>query len=263
MENWELKNYNYELGPVTGNAPHFVSFPDSKFDIEDGMAFVRMWSWYQQTYGQIIEDTSQAGRHLNMVQNGNDLFIFLDDTITSGQFHISYDPGTTPVEFFQRPSKERELFINNHFPEKGFSILEFARTGLLKRDTIRMTLDESSEITLFYILTSDKKSIVQKGTAEINHTPLPTKHALYPAYPNPFNPITTLQFDVPNAEVIQSISLNIFDMRGRQVETLVNGSMLPGSYRIQWHAEQFASGMYFAKLVYGTKIKTQKILLLK
>ena len=52
-------------------------------------------------------------------------------------------------------------------------------------------------------------------------------------------------------------------MRGRQVETLVNGSMLPGSYRIQWHADQFASGMYFAKLVYGTKIKTQKILLLK
>ncbi len=263
VENWELKNYNYELGPVTGNAPHFVSSPDSKFDIEDGMAFVRMWSWYQQTYGQIIEDTSQAGQYLNMVQNGNDLFIFLGDTITSGQFHISYDPGTSPVEFFQRPLKERELFINNHFPEKGFSILEFARTGLLKNDTIRMTLDESSEITLFYILTSDKKSIVQKGTVEINHTPLPTKVALYPAYPNPFNPITTLQFDVPNAEVIQSISLNIFDMRGRQVETLVNGSMLPGSYRIKWHADQFASGMYFAKLVYGTKIKTQKILLLK
>ena len=108
-----------------------------------------------------------------------------------------------------------------------------------------------------------KKSIVQKGTAEINHTPLPTKVALYPAYPNPFNPTTNLQLEVPNAEVIQSISLNIFDMRGRQVETLVNGSMLPGSYRIQWHADQFASGMYFAKLVYGTKIKTQKILLLK
>ena len=263
VENWELKNYNYELGPVTGDAPHFVSFPDSKFDIEDGMAFVRMWSWYQKTYGQINEDTSQAGRPLNMAQNGNDLFIFLDDTITAGQFHISYEPGTTPVEFFQRPSKERELFINNHFPEKGFSILEFARTGLLKSDTLRMTLDESSEITLFYILTSNKNSVAQKGSAEINHTPLPTKVALYPAYPNPFNPITTLQFDVPNAEVIHSISLNIFDMRGRQVETLVNGSMLPGSYRIQWHADQFASGMYFAKLVYGTKIKTQKILLLK
>ncbi len=141
--------------------------------------------------------------------------------------------------------------------------MEFARTGLLKRDTIRMTMEESSEITLFYILTSDKNSIVQKGSAEINHTLLPTKVALYPAYPNPFNPITTLQFDVPNEEVIQSISLNIFDIKGRQVETLVNGSMLPGSYRIQWHADQFASGMYFAKLVYGTKIKTQKILLLK
>ena len=74
---------------------------------------------------------------------------------------------------------------------------------------------------------------------------------------------TRLQFDIPNEEVIQSISLNIFDIKGRQVETLVNGSMLPGSYHIQWHANQFASGMYFAKLVYGTKIKTQKILLLK
>ena len=55
----------------------------------------------------------------------------------------------------------------------------------------------------------------------------------------------------------------MFDINGRQVESLVNGSKLPGAYQIQWHADQFASGMYFAKLISGGIVKTQKIILLK
>ena len=47
VENWEAKNYSYELGPFEGTVPHLISYPDSKFSIEDGMAFVQIWSWYQ------------------------------------------------------------------------------------------------------------------------------------------------------------------------------------------------------------------------
>ena len=40
VENWEAKNYDYELGPTIGEIPHLITYPDSKFDINDGMAFV-------------------------------------------------------------------------------------------------------------------------------------------------------------------------------------------------------------------------------
>ena len=111
--------------------------------------------------------------------------------------------------------------------------------------------------------TSNEQASVQRGYVHINHDPIPSKVALYPAYPNPFNPVTTLRFDIPNSDISQKVLLLIFDINGRQVESLVNGSKLPGAYQIQWHADQFASGMYFAKLISGGIVKTQKIILLK
>ena len=66
VENWEAKNYHYELGPTFGEIPHLIAYPDSKFDINDGMAFVQTWSWYQNTFGQIVEDTSTYGSTMNV-----------------------------------------------------------------------------------------------------------------------------------------------------------------------------------------------------
>ena len=93
ITNWSLPepNLEYQLAPVKGEAPHFVSTLDNKFDIEDGMAFVRMWSWYQQTFGDIIEETSLIGQPLSFLLEGDNLNILLSDTITAGQIQFSYE----------------------------------------------------------------------------------------------------------------------------------------------------------------------------
>ena len=263
VENWEFENYNYELAPVVGTAPHFVSFPNSKFDIEDGMAFMQMWSWYQKEFGEIDTETIQVGPPLDIFGNDNNIYIVIDDSIASGQLQLAYDIGTTPVQFSQRLAREKELFINSHFPEKGFSILEFARTGQIIKDTLKLTLEESSEIRLSYKFDSNSRPNAQRGYIDINHDQVPTKVALYPAYPNPFNPTTTLRFDIPRSDMGKKVILMIFDIKGRQVASLVNGSKLPGAYDVQWQADKFSSGMYFAKLIYGNIVKTQKVILLK
>ena len=102
VENWEMKNFNYELGPVTGDVPHFISIPDSKFDIEDGMAFVQIWSWYQKEYGQIIEDTVLIGKPLNIAKFENELFIFIEDSIASGQIQFSNNNIDSRLYFLAR-----------------------------------------------------------------------------------------------------------------------------------------------------------------
>jgi len=264
VNKWKDKNFNFELGPVTGDAPHFVSFPDSKFDIEDGMAFVRMWSWYQKTYGEIIQDTVMVGRPLEIIQNDNDLLIILDKQVHAGQIQFSYEIGESPIQFGHRQNKNGELFITNQDPEKGYSILEFARTGEVVKDTISLKMkNEIQDIAIFYKLVDGNNAVVYKGAMNVNSPILPTQMALYPAYPNPFNPIATIRFDIPEVETQIIATLHIYDIRGRLVETLVNGSMLPGTYAVQWQADGFASGMYFAQLRYGKEMKTQKILLLK
>jgi len=90
---------------------------------------------------------------------------------------------------------------------------------------------------------------------------LPEEFKLYAAYPNPFNPMTTIRFDVGSTS--HESTLRIYDVSGRNVATLINGQLQPGSYEVQWDARGFASGIYFSELISGTKRHTQKMVLLK
>ena len=89
---------------------------------------------------------------------------------------------------------------------------------------------------------------------------IPTEIGLGNAYPNPFNPVTILSYDVP---FDMNISLGIFDLRGRLVKQLVNEIREPGRYEVIWNANEYASGVYMVKLVSGNTVKVQKIMLVK
>ncbi len=83
---------------------------------------------------------------------------------------------------------------------------------------------------------------------------------LYQNYPNPFNPSTIIKYSIPTEGFI---TLKIFDMLGREVETLINQNQKSGSYEIEWNANNQSSGIYFYQLKTSANIKTQKMLLLK
>ena len=91
---------------------------------------------------------------------------------------------------------------------------------------------------------------------------LPTEVSLHNAYPNPFNPVTKIEYDLPSD---MFVNLSIYDIRGRLVSELVN-QMQTGSfnsYQVVWNAEMQSSGVYFVRLTAGNSIKTQKVMLLK
>ena len=98
----------------------------------------------------------------------------------------------------------------------------------------------------------------------------PVEFELRQPFPNPFNPITTIRFNVPVMDTRHVISLRVFDIAGSMVETLVNSTMESGQYEIQWDASQHASGIYFLKMESVPSkgqgrgyIKKQKIILMK
>jgi hypothetical protein len=89
---------------------------------------------------------------------------------------------------------------------------------------------------------------------------LPTTVELFPAYPNPFNPGTTLRFSLTNPAVVK---LRILDLLGRSVETLIDQSMSEGTHSLKWSAADLPSGLYFAELTAGDFRQVQKLVLMK
>ena len=84
---------------------------------------------------------------------------------------------------------------------------------------------------------------------------IPETYSLYPCYPNPFNPSTKIKFEIPAVGQRHAFDaqLTIYDILGREVTTLVNEQLQPGSYSVEWDASNFASGIYFYKLVVGDR----------
>lgn len=79
-------------------------------------------------------------------------------------------------------------------------------------------------------------------------------------YPNPFNPSTNINFSIPKAGIV---TLKIFDISGREVATLVNQNMTPGTYNVDFDGSKLSSGAYFYRLETGSFAETKKMLLVK
>ena len=88
----------------------------------------------------------------------------------------------------------------------------------------------------------------------------PKKFSMSQNYPNPFNPSTKIEFEIP---VSSFVKLTIYDVMGREVETLVNKDLKAGTYDATWNASNYSSGIYFARIESGSYVSNIKLLLLK
>jgi hypothetical protein len=103
------------------------------------------------------------------------------------------------------------------------------------------------------------------GLLALNGIDLPDVFALHNNYPNPFNPVTNISYDIP--EVAQ-VTLEIYNVSGQKVRTLAQGQHEPGRYRIQWNATNdygnpLSSGMYIYRIRAGDFVSVKKLILMK
>ena len=93
----------------------------------------------------------------------------------------------------------------------------------------------------------------------------PKTFELYGNYPNPFNPSTTIYFQLPCES---KVSLNVYDITGRKIDTLINGIMQSGYHDVQFNPNGISSGVYFYRLTAdaganGNYSETRKMIMLK
>jgi hypothetical protein len=104
---------------------------------------------------------------------------------------------------------------------------------------------------------------VFSGTASPNSVATdqkPVATALQQNYPNPFNPSTTIRFSLAKSD---RVVLKVFDINGREVETLVDGERAPGEYQAEWVPKGVASGTYVYRLQAGSYTETKKLLYIR
>ena len=96
-----------------------------------------------------------------------------------------------------------------------------------------------------------------------NENPVPSKFAILNNYPNPFNPTTTINIMVETYASWRTVSLQIFDINGRLVDSVFEGKIESGIHEFQWNGTNYSSGVYFIKIQSGDIVKTRKMILLK
>jgi len=146
----------------------------------------------------------------------------------------------------------------NLLRDHSINLLSFYDVGQIIFIRFRLFTDASNEGAGWFI----DRIEIQLGSpvASESVTDIPAEFALHANYPNPFNPSTNISFAVPERS---DVSIQIFDVNGRLVETLASGILAAGNHSLKWNAIDLASGIYFYRLEAGSFVETRKMLLLK
>ena len=198
-----------------------------------------------------------------------DLVINSDNAIHGLQFDITYNPSEiksiTPQAISGFEVKYNEL-SDGLIRGLVFSLQGQALPGNLPFEFVNVEgFDGTSTIEFKDIILADsngKGVDVQAQTYDISFSAglLPVKTELTDSYPNPFNPTTSINYGLQKDGYVE---IMVYDASGRLVEELVNQNQTAGYHSITWNASNQASGMYFAKMVAGEVVQTQKLVLLK
>ncbi len=132
---------------------------------------------------------------------------------------------------------------------------------LLNGDEWELVDDSKNVYSCFenevFDISGSVKTILLRKTSSSNLD----KFSLLPAYPNPFNPTTNIQFYLGKSP--DNLLLNIFDINGSLVQTLLSENLNKGHHNVQWNARGQSSGIYFLKLETDGFIQIEKLMLIK
>jgi subtilisin-like proprotein convertase family protein len=182
----------------------------------------------------------------------NGYLTVLDDSIANGVDSYLYFP---PWTNYAKPQNTMGTFGNT--PVNGRWILRVddnhaGNTGFVVGWGVRF---------------NNSYNVGIQNTSDI----VPDKFQLFQNYPNPFNPVTKIKFSIsastlsfPNVSIGNPlVMLKVFDILGREIATLVNEKLKPGTYNVDWDASAYSSGVYFYKLTCGDFSETKKMTLIK
>ena len=212
----------------------------------------------------------------NLVAPAPDTELVIDGSNAEGTTQVVWqnatDPDGYPIEYILELIVENTgdtldtMITNNIFNLSHGEMLEYMEeSGVTSLD---ITWD---------VYTSDGFEEVESGNGPwslsidggwalgVDNNTIPDVFALHNNYPNPFNPITNIRYDIPE---VSDVKIDIYNLTGKKVKTLVSSNHQPGRYKIQWNATNesgapVSTGMYIYKIQANDFVSVKKLLLMK
>jgi hypothetical protein len=265
--------------PVAGYGDDVRGLAVSK----NGDLFVAITNSYDISGDRTFKSTNHGSNWQPVGYGSTDYFIFDDNDVLFDVYRgVSFDYGSDWTSFANSmgntiyypygaaaykgiyKTKTNSIFA---FRDSGiFLTLDHGGTWTKKfnppgpNDVPVAATDTSGYLYIATMTGKFLKSVDPITAVKSTHNGVISSFELYQAYPNPFNPSTTIEFIVPNAGLVE---LKVFDLLGRELETLVNEHKNSGRYSITWNATGRASGIYFYELRSGENFAVKRVVLLK
>tara|TARA_B110001452_G_scaffold201731_2_gene171819 strand:- start:6305 stop:8515 length:2211 start_codon:yes stop_codon:yes gene_type:complete len=230
----------------------------------------------EPTYMNFFEDST--GNEINTFEDidGQEMIDTLDfywyasaDSLYIIDFEdYNYQEGDWDSYFYQQSADTLILGIKE-YPCEDYSAYYGSMDDCVQMVADSMPLPMLSgleNVNSFYMTMERKMTRVSTVSTTPNLETLPGKFALYPAYPNPFNPNTSISYELPTDGMVY---LAIYDVMGRKVSTLVSSKIQRAGYHhVTWNAtnnlgQSVAAGMYIYTIQSGKFRQTKKMILLK
>lgn len=283
-------NRNSELGPAIGTPPYLQVLPDSTIDFEDLMVFVQMWNWSagfgrqmlppaKITGGGVVQpEISVASKPLAGTDSSRLTVRFRLDSLAAvgaGELVINYN--SSAVEFIHAGNEFAPGWIvlkslDESTGELIINLADFNRgSESPSLGELELTFSGNAGTNTYLDIYTDLRDrdglVLHRGWREQNvefADPLPVEYALRPAYPNPFNPSTTIPFDLPRESRVEIAIYNLLGQRVFQV----NYYLTAGSHTLTWTGidqtgSPVSSGIYLVHFSAADFHARQKIVLLK
>ena len=245
------QDFAYELGPISGTVPHFIPTPNNIFDLRDIMAFVQMWYWSNRSLPLITGSMPEIGGRLAVEQIDKSIIVSLPEGAVAGQIFIEYPSNSKSFSTKSDITTEDNIYLSSSDESVGKILVEWANS--INTNQSEIIFDSKSfdrndtPISIGYTIYGNDENIISQGMKSMQIRAIPDEYSLHHNYPNPFNPSTTIMYDLPETGFTR---LLIYDLLGREVVTLVKKDMKAGYYSTRWdgrnqYGQNVGAGMYF------------------
>ena len=164
------------------------------------------------------------------------------------------------VLFLDDEGNEVEIRVSTTGYSEG--LIEFQPTSPLEENkTYSIILSDGISTKDGYNFgVNDTISFTTKTTTSVNDFNAPENYTLISAYPNPFNPTTTIEYQLKESS---HVAVKIYDVLGNLVAILLNTEVISGTHKLAFNANNLPSGVYFSQIITNSETKTIKLLLTK